>query len=149
MTQDSDATNIAVGNFGILREIEGAFPAWGPHGTPTRQHPVAKNIAVEVSRLGRKLTEANFEIPRTYIKFVMFWAMRQALHKNGPGQDLKLSKHYEDRFNMGIERMKSRLRKINKEAIIKMSAIGEQPEPFGNMGDPQLPYPYGPRGRRL
>lgn len=149
MTQTSDTTVTVVGAYGILREIDGAFPSWGPHGTPTRQHPAAKNISVEVARLGRPLSQYCFEIPAIYIKFVLFWAMRRALQKNGPGQDLKLSKHYEDRFEMGIARMKTRLRKVNKEIVLSMGSMRAQPEPFGNMGDPTLPYPYGPRGRRF
>ena len=147
MTQTDDVTVTVVGTYGILREVEGAFPAGGPHGTPTRQHPAAKNVVVELARLGRSLDHHAFEVPDSYVKFVVFWAMHRALKRDGPGQDLKLSKHYADRFELGTQRMRVRLREVHKERVLRIGSTGETQEPFG-MGPPQLPYPYGsPTGR--
>lgn len=148
MTQTSDTGITIVGSYGLLRQVDGAFPGLGHHGTPTQQHPATKNIAVEIVRLGRSLDSHAFEIPQSYIKFVIFWAMHRALKSDGAGQDQKLAKHYADRFQMGIERMESRLRKTQKEHILKMGSQGEHAIPF-DMGEPMLPYPYGPKGRRI
>lgn len=148
MTQTDDSTIAVSGSWGFLRESEGAFPAGGPHGTPTRMHPALKNTNVEIARLGRPLTEHLFEIPEAHVKYVIFWMMHRALKKAGPGQDLKLAKHYSDRFELGISRMKVRLRKVNKELILRMGIQRADDKPFGGMGDPQLPYPYGP-GRKI
>ena len=157
-TTDTDVTVVsldpvydAAGNplvYGLLREVEGAFPAGGPYGSPTRQHPSAKNIVVEIARLGRSHDQHPFEIPSTFIKFVIFWAMYRALKRDGPGQDLKLAEHFKSRFDMGVDRMKVRLRKVHKERILKMGCMGTTDEPFG-MGDPTLPYPYGPATGRI
>lgn len=129
--------------WGALVEVEGAFPAGGPWGSPTQMHPSEKNTVVEIMRIGRPLESYAFEVPRSFIKYVIFWIMYRALRRNGPGQDLKLSKHYRDRFSMGIARMKLRLRNVQKEATIKIGSGGSDGDAFG-MGDPQLPYPYGP-----
>lgn len=148
MTQTSDTGITIVGSYGLLRQVDGAFPGLGIHGTPTQQHPATKNIAVEIARLGRSLDSHAFEIPESYTKFVIFWAMHRALKSDGPGQDQKLAKHYADRFQMGVERMESRLRKTQKEHVLKMGSQGEHSIPF-DMGEPMLPYPYGPKGRRI
>jgi hypothetical protein len=147
MTQTTASVTV-VGNYGILREVDGAFPAGGPHGTPTRQHPSTKNIVVEVARLGRSLDSHSFEIPDVYVKYVIFWAMHRALKRDGPGQDLKLAQHYASRFEMGVQRMQVRLKKVHKERILRMGFVSERQEPFG-MGDPQPPYPFGPEGRKI
>jgi len=134
--------------WGALTEVEGAFPAGGPWGSPTQMHPAEKNTVVEILRIGRSLDTYSFEIPSSFIKYVVFWIMHRALRRNGPGQDLKLSQHYKDRFNMGVGRMKLRLREIHKDSTIKIGSGGADADAFG-MGDPRLPYPYGPStGRR-
>jgi len=148
MTQTDDTSITVQGSFGVLREVEGAFPAGGPHGTPTRQHPDEKNIKVEVSRLGRSLDHYEFEIPVMAIKYVIFWAMYRALKRDGDGQDLKFAQHYADRFEMGIMRAQSRLRKMQKELVLRMGQSQMDRESFG-LGDPQLPYPYGPATGRI
>lgn len=149
MTEETGADDTAtvVGTWGILREVEGAFPAGGPHGTPTRMHPHAKNIFVEILRMGRPLKSFSFEIPRSFVKFVIFWALYRALKRTGPGQDIKLAQHYSDRFDMGVSRLQHRLKRILKEQVLRMGAGTELQEPFG-LGDPKLPYPYG-SGRKI
>lgn len=147
MTQTDDTTISVVGTYGILRESDGYFPAGGPHGTPTQRHPAAKNIVAEIARVGRSLDGFAFEIPQQYVKYIIFWAMHRALERDGPGQDLKLSKHYSDRYGLGIERIKARLRKVNKEQRLRMGSGGETDLPF-NMGNPTLPHPFGPAVRK-
>lgn len=149
-TDDSAVTAHLGGfeGFGILREVEGAFPAGGLNGSPTRQHPDDKNTKVEITRLGRPLRSYGFEIPDSYVKYCMFWAMYRALQREGPGQNLKLSQHYAARFEVGVARAKTRLRKINKEYTVLMGAMGAEREAF-DLGDPQLPYPYGSPGRKI
>lgn len=147
MTQTDDASITVVGSYGILRESDGYFPAGGPHGTPSQRHPAAKNIVAEIARLGRSLDSFPFELPVQYVKYVVFWAMHRALKRDGPGQDLKLAQHYAGRFELGIERIKARLRKVNKERTLRMGLGGETSVPF-NLGEPKLPHPYGPAVRK-
>ena len=143
MTYTDDSTVTVAGSWGILREVEGTFPAGGPHGTPTRQHPAAKNVVVELLRLGRSLDAHAFEISDASVKVAEFWAIHRALKRVGPGLDIKLAQHYLARFEMGVGRMSNRLKKVYEEKTLKMGGSGETDEPFG-LGPPQLPFPYGP-----
>jgi hypothetical protein len=71
--------------------------------------------------------------------------MALALRREGPGQDLVLAQHYQDRFDMGVMRMKTRLRGLLKERV---QAMGSQPEAVTGLGPPRLPTWYpGPSTR--
>lgn len=122
------------------------FPMGGPWGSPTRTHPDADNTRVEITRLGRDLSEHEFEIPSSHVKYIEFWAASRALRRDGPGQDLKLSKHYSDRFDMGLDRITKRLRGVESE---RSGRIGYGPQ-RGSVPPLQitLPYNYGRRTRR-
>lgn len=145
-TQTSDTTVTTVGTWGILVEVEGGFPAGGPWGTPSVIHPATKNTVVELARLGRPLEGYAFEIPDAHVKFVEFWAMSRAFTKNGVGQDLKLAKHFSDRYKMGVQRMDHRLKTHQREQVLKFGSGSSVQDPF-QLGEPMLPYPYGPKGR--
>ena len=141
--KQTDETTTVVGTRGILREREGVFPAFGPRGTPRRQHPDEDNTKVEISRLGRDPQAFDFEIPRNYVKYPIFWAMSQALRRDGPGQDRKLAEHYSNRFELGINRMVSRMRDYTKERLGSIGH-GAPGQPSFALGMPQLPWEYGP-----
>jgi hypothetical protein len=136
-----DTTVTVYGTRGILREREGSFPAGGRRGTPRRRHPVARNIVVEIARLGRNPAVWDFEIPQSFNKYVLFYAMAKALKRDGPGQDVKLASHYEDRFEVGVQRMLKRLARINSSRVGQFGTTSDA-RSFG-LGDPQLPYNYG------
>jgi len=149
-TFDSDPTDTVVttevtgrttGGFGILRHVTGDFPAGGPWGTPTRIHPEALNTTVEITRLGRDLATYHFEIPEAYVKYVIFYAMSRALRRDGPGQDLTLAEHYEQRFEQGVYRLDKRVQNMVPERRGAFGS-GELTTPFG-LGDPQPPPAYG------
>ena len=104
--RQTDETGLTInGSRGILRERVGNFPAGGPRGTVRRRHPDTDNFKVEISRLGRDLDSYAFEIPESFVKYVTFYAMSQALRRDGPGQDQKLAQHYTDRFELGLTRI--------------------------------------------
>jgi len=150
MTQTDDSTVDIVttevngyntGGYGILRHRTGWFAAGGPFGSPTRIHPDDINIKVEVYRLGRDLKSHPSELPSAYDKYVTYWAMSKALRRSGPGQDIELSDHYAQRFEMGISRMTAKKNKMQPERVGRFGGVA-QVEPFG-LGMPQPPYPYG------
>ncbi len=114
------------GGYGFLSAIDGAFPSGGPHGIPNRIHPDAKNIRVEVARLGRDPAIYDLELPRVFRKYVVFWAMAQALKREGPGQDLELAQHYLDRFEFGVARMEARLKRLLPERRGQIGAGGAE-----------------------
>ncbi len=118
------------------------FPALGPWGHPTWIHPHTDNIIYEVHRLGRDLDTHEFEIPQAYLKYVEYYACAQALEKVGPGQSMKLAKHYYERYEMGVERMTQKKRDMLKERVGRLGG-GEIEESNFGLGDPQPPFPYG------
>ena len=138
-TVEADGYN--TGGYGILRYRTGSFPSGGPWGTPTRIHPEALNTTVEITRLGRDLTTYHFEIPQAYVKYVIFYAMSKALRRDGPGQDLTLAEHYEQRFEQGVYRLDKRVQNMVPERRGAFGS-GELTTPFG-LGDPQPPPAYG------
>ena len=142
----TDIVTIEVNGFdthghGILRHLTGTFPSGGPWGTPTRIHPEALNTTVEITRLGRDLTTYHFEIPEAYVKYVIFYAMSRALRRDGPGQDLTLAEHYEQRFEQGVYRLDKRVQNMVPERRGAFGS-GQIATPFG-LGDPQPPPAYG------
>ena len=66
-------------------------------------------------------------------KYVIFYAMSEALKREGPGQDLKLAKHYADRFELGIARMQARLKRISPERGGNLGGRAEASSDFGGM----------------
>lgn len=133
---------------GILRDIDGIFPSGGPDGMAVQFHPALKNTMVEVFRLGRPLMSAPFEIPRSAVKFIVFFAAGRALSRRGPGQDAQLAEHFFGRYEMGVKRTEVKLRTISRELVLKMGAFGARPEGI-SIGDPQLPSNYGPATGRI
>jgi hypothetical protein len=129
----------ATGGFGILRHEEGAFPAGGTWGSPTRMHPHAVNIDVELFRLGRDLDSHPIELPDAYKKYVLYFAMSKALERPGHGQDLEMSKHFHDRFLMGIDRMTRKQESMSEEYVGTLGGGGASQADFA-LGDPQTPY---------
>ena len=137
----TEVTGATTGGFGILRHRTGDFPSGGPWGTPTRRHPSTANIAVERARLGRDWNTHPTELPSVYQKYVLFWAMAKAYHRDGPGQSIELAGHYSERFEMGVYRLTHRVGDMTPERI---GRFGE-PTTVSNfgLGMPQAPYPYG------
>jgi hypothetical protein len=140
---DATVTEVADPNtaWGQLRERSDWFPSGGPHGIPTQVHPDALNIRVEVFRLGRDLDNYEIEVPEAYKKYIIFWSMYRALEKTGQGQDIQLSDHFKNRFEMGVKRMEAKAREMDKERSGRLGGIGKM-QPFG-LGEPVPPYPYG------
>lgn len=132
ISQSSDTALDVSGSRGILRAVAGGFPSGGPWGSPTRIHPATANTIVEIVRLGRDLTSHENELPRIFQKYVTFFAMAQALRRDGPGQDLKLAQHYQDRFDMGVSRMQARMKTVQPARTIVMGR--RQSAPGQSMG---------------
>jgi hypothetical protein len=53
-----------------------------------------------------------------------------------------MSKHYRDRFEMGIERMIDKREKMSQEYVGSLGGGSTGDVSFG-LGDPQAPYEYG------
>lgn len=138
----ADRTSGDTGGFGILRWRDDMFPALGQWGTPTRVHPEDSNIKVEMYRLGRDLASYTSELPIAYEKYVIYYAMGEAMEREGDGQQLELAEHYFSRFEMGLKRIEKKKRDMQYERAARLGGPASEPA-FGGLGDPQPPYPYG------
>jgi hypothetical protein len=145
-TLDEEYTGEVIGEWGTLVYDPEEFPIGGPWGAPTRRHPDVNNTRVEITRLGRDLDSYDFEVPDSHVKYIEFWACHRALKRDGPGQNADLSKHYADRFDMGVATLTSRVNQVQSEHT---GRIGHGPSrstvPAQQI---HLPYNYGMRIKR-
>lgn len=140
----SDITGEEIqGNWGIPRKIPNQHPI-GPErfGLPRRVYQDGNNVRIEYFRRGRELTESwhEFEMQDVYCKYIRHYAMWKALARNGPGQDLKLSQHYQHRFAIGLERIRGRKVKAKSNRVGQFGGTaprGVRPP------KPRLPWQYG------
>lgn len=143
ITDTDDATldidDGGAGGYGFLVGTDGGFPNSGPWGFPVRAHPDTYNTVVEVVRLGLASSDAPLELPGVYQKYVLFYAMAEALKRDGPGQDLALAQHYMDRFTMGVERAKRMLLLRHRT---RRQVMGRGAQSLGRM-DFTLPSGWG------
>lgn len=146
----TDVNGFNTRGFGILAFLDSfgnsdtsMFPSGGPWGTPTQIHPDQNNFRIEVFRLGRDLDAYDNELPTAYQKYVTFYAMAQALRRDGPGQDIELADHYESRFEMGVNRLWHKIQDMQPERVGRFGG-GPAPETL-TLGRPILPYPYDTR----
>ncbi len=127
--------------FGDLVQVDGidTFEDFGIVGPVYREN---LNLRIEYRRRGKTLSdEQPFEIPDRYTTYVRHYVLARALEREGPGQDLKLSAHFDARFQAGIARMLKRKNAMNYARTYVMggssSVRGQKPP------RPRLPYQYG------
>lgn len=138
-----DVTDVAEsGTWGIPRRIPDYFPSGDTQGwgTPRRFYRWNKNVKVEHWRqFVHTWTES--ELPERYFLYLGDYAQWKALIRNGPGQDYKLAQLYKDRWTRNLERVKSRVRRINQARTVRMGGDG------GIKTDgpprPRLPWQFG------
>jgi hypothetical protein len=141
-------TDTVTGTWGIARRIPGMHPM-GPEafGLPRRPYLEGKNVRVEHFRHSRDLSERNdeVELPDRYAIYLRDYAMARLLEVAGPGQDLVLSAHYQQRWDRAMARIASRLSRMDKERVTVLGGDGRglQRRP----PRPQLPWQYGSRVR--
>lgn len=138
----TDPVGYNSGGFGMLAYVSGEFPSGGPYGTPTRRHPSEDNIEIELFRTGRDLALFPMELPLAYQKYVIYWALHQALKREGPGQDIALAQHYVERFEMGVDRLSKKVNQFSQGYEHRFRPPNAESH-FG-IGDPGLPPNYPP-----
>jgi hypothetical protein len=113
------------GTRGILRQTSSHLWIGTQFGSAKRLYDDEQSARVEYFRLGRQLSEYEpFEVPDRFVKVIEFWALAKCLEREGPGQDVALSKHYRARFDSGVERLRSRINSVHK---IRVGSIGGSP----------------------
>lgn len=116
-----------------------ALPTWGVN---RRYSSSGLNTKVEYYRRGTSLTAdaSTFELPSWVVKYVRFYDLWQCLLRKGEGQDLTLAKHYEERFNIGVQRLLKRKRAVVSSRVGRMGGPGKS---RSVLATPRLPWNFG------
>ncbi len=126
--------------FGDLVQVDGVevFEDFGILGPVYKEQ---NNMRIEYRRRGLPLSmDQDFEIPERYQVYVRHYALARAYERDGDGQDLALSEHYQSRYEVGVERM---LRRKNAMRFQEKRVLGG-----GNIRSDvrprlRMPYNYG------
>lgn len=136
------------GTWGLPRRIPGHHPIGAERfGTPRRPFLDGKNVRVEHLRQGRALdSDASVcELPDRYALYLRDYAMAQCLGRRGPGQDLKLAAHFQQRWDRGLARIQRRLQAVNAERVGVMGGDGRPS--ISRPPRPRMPWAYGSQVR--
>jgi hypothetical protein len=141
------SSDVPTGTWGVPRIIEGQH-ALGPEGfgLPRRVYKEQKNVRVEHFRQGRVYVNdfTVCELPPRYAAYLRDYALSHAYHTPGPGFDLKLSKHYDGRWERDVKRVTRRIETVDTEHVHVMGA--GRPNLVGPPR-PKYPWQYGSRVR--
>jgi hypothetical protein len=131
-----------VGTWGVCRRLPSHHPL-GPErfGLPRRVFLDGKNVRLEHFRLGRPFELGPCELPTRYANYLWDYAMAAALLRPGPGQDVKLAAHFQERWQRNIARLAKRVRSVDAETITVLG--GEAITRSGRPPRPKLPSQYG------
>jgi hypothetical protein len=130
------------GSVGIPRRIPSEHPL-GPErfGLPRRPFREGKNVRLEHYRLGRPFELGPCELPARYADYLRDYAMAAALLRPGPGQDVRLAAHFQERWKRDVARLERRLRQVDTEVVHVLG--GEATVGAGKPPRPKLPWAYG------
>lgn len=120
-------SNQLIGGTGFLRHLPGYFPSYGPNGIARRLSKSRKNVRIEFYRRHRPLTWRNseFELPEHYVTYLRHYSLWRALKRRGPGQDLKLAKHYQGRWEASVRRVVDRRNSIHTARLFRFGGTDE------------------------
>lgn len=151
----TDISNETVtGSWGTPRQISGQHPisseslvAYKFWGLPRRFFKELRNTRIEYTRRGQALSAASaeLELPDLYGKYLRWFAMHKALERPGKGQDLKLSAHFKERWDVGVSRVAKRKDAMSENRERRMGGGGQV---LGRPPRPRLPWNYGTRSKR-
>jgi hypothetical protein len=133
------------GEWGVLREIPEHFPMGGQYGIPRRMYLDTANTRIEYARLGKDWTQYGNELPPRFRKHLEFYACARALERDGPGQDMKLSQHFAQRFDVGVRRVILRLTEHRRAVSGRVGGTSRVPT---SPALARLPWRYGRQIRR-
>lgn len=132
------------GTWGIPRQIPGQHPMGATFwGTPRRFFLDGKNVRVEHFRQGRAMTAPTdvCELPDRYALYLRDYAQGKCLARPGPGQDLQLADHFDQRWQRGLARIARRLRLVDAQRVVVMGGDGRPS--VSRPPRPSRPWPYG------
>ena len=98
--------------------------------------------SIEYFRRGATLSADGtvLEIPDHYVEYVKWFVLHKALERDGPGQDVKLSQHFRERYEEGVQTIKRRKGRMNASRVGSFGGPGlsKQAPPL-----PQMPWNFG------
>lgn len=136
----NNTTGAVDGTRGPLRKFPQHIPAWSRRGFPRRLYDDTKNVRVEVIRKGRDPKFGyEFEIPDRYMRYVEHYAKAKAFEHQGDSQDLKLSQHYMQRYEIGVQRLRRRAQRTLRSRVghFGTGGIAQSKPPLV-----KFPWPY-------
>jgi len=111
-----------IGTYGIIRSVPAHFVSGSQYGGIRRIISDDDNTRVEYYRLGKPLADHAFELPDRMVKYVQWWALYRAYSTPGESENKRLAEHFKLRFQMGIDRLKKRVRNVMRERTIAMGS---------------------------
>lgn len=117
------------GSVGSLRVLPGYHPAHSNLGIARRLSPSVRNTTIEFRRTSNPISDLSDrpELPPYQLTYVRHYVCWRALKRRGPGQNLKLSEHYRQRWEAGIARVNRRLNLTQSQREIVLGGAGLSP----------------------
>jgi len=137
-------TGTVTGTWGCPRRLPGHHPMGSEaFGLPRRVYRDGKNVRIEHWGEGRALdTDATpLEVPDRAAVGLRDYVLSRCYQKAGPAQDLKLSAHYEARWQRSVTRWAARVTAQQRNRVSRMggaTAVQRSGPPR-----PQLPWTFG------
>lgn len=134
-------------SFGIPRRMSAELSPpetdreWGiPRKTISKE---ASNTRIEFSKRPDELSghDNTFDLPDQYVTYVRHFAMGKALERESAGQDLQLSKHYLQRYEVGVSRVIRRRKKNASRPLRQFGGVRRRID-----RGPQWPWNFPPVG---
>lgn len=119
-TSEEDIVGGVQGWPGLLKSVADHIVQGGPYGFIKDFIQEEDSTRVEYFRLGRDLSEAGFEIPDRYVRYVQWWALYRCYSTPGECENRKMAEHFKLRFQAGIDKLKGRLRNEMRDRTIAM-----------------------------
>jgi hypothetical protein len=138
------STDPITGAWGSPRRIAGHHPLGAfTFGAPRRPFLDGTNVRVEHFRHGRPLAATTdvCELPTRYARYLRDYAQARLLERAGPGQDVALAAHFDQRWARGLARIANRIDRVDRTRVAVLGGDGHglttRPP------RPSRPWPYG------
>ena len=144
LVQISDVTTATPeGTWGDFVQIDGQHIMGDDWGIIVGIYTEPNDVRLEYRRRALPLSDRqSFEIPDRYTRYVRHYAQAVALRCEGPGYEPELAKHYESRYEIGVQRMLKRKQAMVFQQGFVFGGAGRK-STEGRLPLARLPYHYG------
>lgn len=132
----------ATGTWGVPRRIPYHHPGRGLWGLPRQILSDSDNLRVEGFRAGLSVTQDSdsYELPDQYCRYLQWFVLFRAYDRDGPGQDVQLAQHYQQRWEGALELIALRLAQTRRA---RAGVFGEGfARGSSTVAPPRLPWAY-------